>query len=57
MSDIEALKDRLKNVIVGTCNTVGCDGCDLKWQEGGDNKCSATELENNIWDIEMEQLK
>ena len=57
MSEVESLRDRLKNVIVGTCNTIGCDDCGLKWQEDGENKCSATELENDIWNIEMEASK
>ena len=57
MSEVESLRDRLKNVIVGTCNTIGCDGCGLKWREDGENKCSAIELENDIWNIEMEASK
>lgn len=42
------LHDRLRTVITETCNKVGCDKCDLKWDAG----CSATELENKIWDEE-----
>lgn len=48
-SELEDLKIRLKNVIVGTCNTVGCENCGLKWDDG----CSATELDCKIMDIEM----
>lgn len=48
------LNDRLKNVILGTCNTIGCDNCGLKWNERGKEKCSATELQGKIMDIEME---
>ncbi len=43
------LHERLRVVITGTCNQIGCDNCGLKW-EGG---CSATELEEKILDIEM----
>ena len=51
--ELEDLRDRLKNVIVNTCNTIGCDNCDLKWPEG----CSATELQNKIHDIEFGEEK
>ncbi len=51
MSLLEELNSRLKNVITGTCNTKGCNDCDLKWDGG----CSATELQNEIMDIEMNE--
>ncbi|TKF69919.1 hypothetical protein FCV55_10975 [Vibrio sp. F13] len=44
------LQSRLMNVVKGTCNKLGCDNCDLKWDGG----CSATELEGKIIDIEIE---
>ncbi|CAH6901248.1 conserved hypothetical protein [Vibrio chagasii] len=44
------LQSRLINVVEGTCNKLGCDNCDLKWDGG----CSATELEGKIIDIEIE---
>ncbi|WKV32892.1 hypothetical protein MAC3UK_0005 [Bdellovibrio phage MAC3UK] len=47
------LEDRLRVVIQGTCNTIGCKNCDLKWPEG----CSATDLQNKIMDIEHEEFK
>lgn len=53
MSELQELRDRLRNVIVGTCNTIGCKDCDLKW----DNGCQAEELEDQIWKIEMEDDK
>lgn len=56
MSDLENLNERLKNVILGTCNTVGCDGCGLKWTEDGKEKCSATELQGKIMDLEMKEF-
>ncbi len=37
----EELNQRLLNVVHDTCNKVGCDNCDLKWDGG----CSATDLE------------
>ena len=49
----EDLEIRLRNIIQGTCNTVGCDKCGLKWDDG----CSATELQSKIMDIEMEEFK
>jgi len=52
-TEIKNLNDRLRNVIVNTCNKVGCKDCGLKWDDG----CSATELEIQIMDLEMEQSK
>lgn len=48
-SHLQDLRIRLKNVIAGTCNTIGCKNCSLKWDGG----CSATELESQIMDIEI----
>ncbi len=53
MSRLDELQVRLKNVIVGTCNSVGCKDCDLKWHDGDEQKCSATELQGEIMDIEI----
>lgn len=50
---LKELHERLGNVILGTCNTIGCDGCDLKWTENGKEKCSATELQGKIFDLEF----
>ena len=52
MSEKVELQARLKCVIIGTCNNVGCKDCDLKF-EGG---CSATELESRIMDIELMEI-
>ena len=49
MTEIKDLQDRLRAVIAGTCNKVGCKNCGLKWDGG----CSASELESRIMDIEM----
>lgn len=46
--EIKDLEDRLRNVIINTCNKIGCDNCDLKWPGG----CSATELQGKIHDLE-----
>lgn len=52
-NELDKLNERLKNVIHNTCNKIGCDNCDLKWDDG----CSATELEGKIMDIEMKGFK
>lgn len=52
MSEKEDLQARLKSVIIGTCNKIGCKNCDLKF-EGG---CSAIELESRIMDIELMEI-
>ncbi len=48
----EDLQIRLKNVITGTCNTVGCDNCDLKWDGG----CSANDLQGKLMDIDIQEM-
>lgn len=48
----EELQARLKNVITGTCNTVGCDNCDLKWDSG----CSASDLQEKLMDIDIQEM-
>ena len=50
MSELLELRESLGNVIKGTCNTVGCNNCDLKWDGGG----SATDLDARIMAIELE---
>lgn len=52
MNHLDDLRQRLKNVILETCNKIGCRDCDLKWDDG----CSATELQNKIWN-EKENLR
>lgn len=49
MDELTEMRNRLGRIIVGTCNRIGCKNCDLKW----DNGCSATELENQIYNIEF----
>lgn len=50
MTELEDLERRLSDVINNTCNTIGCDNCGLKWDDG----CSATELDSRIVAIELE---
>jgi hypothetical protein len=47
----EELRIRLKDVIINTCNKVGCKDCSLKW-EGG---CVAVDLENRLYDSEIQE--
>ena len=47
----EELQQRLRNIILYTCNKVGCENCGLKWGKG----CSATELEYKITELEMKE--
>ena len=53
MSEIDDLRSRLKQVITQTCNKLGCDKCDLKW-EGG---CSSVDLEDKIYEIELNEME
>jgi len=51
MKRSEELGERLKNVILNTCNTIGCAKCDLKWKDG----CSALDLQDKIFDAERDE--
>ena len=54
MSELDSLKKRLKNVIVNTCNKVGCGNCGLKFNlDAKSGECSATDLERKIDILEM----
>ncbi|MBD0785825.1 hypothetical protein HUO09_05695 [Vibrio sp. Y2-5] len=48
----EDLIRRMKNVVQNTCNTIGCDKCGLKWDDG----CSATDLQDKSMTIEIEKM-
>jgi len=50
--EIKELRDRSRNIILNTCNTIGCKDCDLKW-EGG---CASSELESKIMDLEYPEF-
>ena len=43
-SELDDLRDRLKGVILNTCNKIGCKDCGLKWGGG----CSASELQEKV---------
>jgi len=47
------LENRLTAVVRGTCNTVGCDNCGLKYGGYDSKQCAATDLQDRILDIEM----
>ena len=51
-SIIEDLHNRQRDIILNTCNKIGCKDCDLKWEDS----CSANELQNKIYN-EEERLK
>lgn len=55
MKRSEDLNERLKNVILSTCNTIGCKDCGLKWNDGKD--CSATDLQSRYYDAIEEESK
>jgi len=47
MNELEEIQSRLKDTILNTCNKIGCDKCDLKWEDS----CSALELQNKEKDL------
>lgn len=48
---MKELQERLRNIILNTCNKIGCKDCGLKWGGG----CSATELQNSIDSLEFDK--
>jgi hypothetical protein len=48
-NELESLRIRSRDVIINTCNDIGCKNCNLKWDGG----CVSSELEGKIADIEM----
>lgn len=55
MNELDDLRQRSKNLIINTCNKIGCDNCGLEWEEDGVKKCSSTELEARIYELEQGQ--
>lgn len=51
MTEIELLKAEQKDVILNVCNKIGCTDCEMKWDEGGKQKCRSTDLQNQIWNL------
>lgn len=45
MSEVRQVRERLKNLILNTCNTIGCKDCPFKWEEDSDgNACQSDYL-------------
>lgn len=49
---MEELTEKLKNIVLNTCNAIVCKDCDLKWDDG----CSATDLQDRIISLGMEEF-
>lgn len=44
-SELESIRARMKDLIIGTCNVIGCDNCPSKWEKDSDgNSCSSDYL-------------
>lgn len=56
MSELEQIQDRLRDIIVNTCNKIGCDNCGLSWIDNGKEKCSATELQSRELDLKYTEI-
>jgi len=54
MTELEQIRERLKDIIVNTCNKIGCNNCGLSWTENGKEKCSATELQGKEFELIVE---
>lgn len=55
LSEKENLENRLRDIIINTCNKIGCGNCGLEWTENGRSECSATDLQGKIMAIELSQ--
>lgn len=49
MTRKEELNARLKDIIINTCNKIGCKDCDLKW----DDTCQAVAVQNEIYELKV----
>lgn len=50
-SELKDLIERQRNMIVNTCNVVGCNKCPYKWGGG----CSSSDLQEEIDKLEMKE--
>lgn len=55
MSSLDDLRARLGNVILETCNKIGCSRCDLKWEDDVGPGCAAIDLQDQIADLEDQE--
>lgn len=46
---VRELHKRLKNIILNTCNKIGCKNCDLKWD---DKRCQAMDVQDQLFEAE-----
>lgn len=51
-NELLAMRESLRIIITGTCNTIGCNGCGLDWEEDGIKHCSATYMQSKIDELE-----
>ncbi len=47
------LNERLKSLIINTCNKIGCDNCGLSWGK----ECSATDLQDKIHKEQFKDIR
>lgn len=50
--EIKQLRERSRDIIINTCNTIGCKDCGLKWGGG----CASSELEGKITELEYPEF-
>ena len=53
MEEIARLESDLKELILGTCNTVGCKDCDKKYLDG--ERCQSDILQDRIFELKMRE--
>jgi hypothetical protein len=57
-TELESVRDRLRVLIVGTCNAIGCNDCPNKWEKDSDgNKCSSDYLMMLEYNLSREEDK
>jgi hypothetical protein len=52
MTELQLLEDRFKDLILNTCNKIGCDKCGYKYDGG----CSSTILQDKIMELEYPEI-
>ena len=54
MTELEIVKVEFKNLILGTCNTIGCKECPYKYEYGESGPaCRSNELQDKEFELKQ----
>lgn len=52
-SELDQIRIEMKDLILNTCNTIGCDNCRMKWPKDEDgNSCRSDYLMMKKYELE-----